>query len=710
MLHKADPTQSIWSQHEQEMAITIKGKGRIVFKSGDNPDSLYGEDVFAAVVDEASRCFVAGTLVDTPSGPRPIESIREGDLVCNASGIGKVRRTIRKTSRSVAVVKANGYTMVSSVDHRYLTQRGWVEAMDLDPEKDLLVGHSEAVRALREDVFPASDQAEPTVLLPQVLGEWDQGPHGDEAVRTMPRALYRKDQPLPYSFLRAELRREMENVHAGDKGGHLVRRVTGQVQRVPQGVLGQRHAVYAAESQADSGLEHDAHSRSASKGVRDHEGTRAQAAGSWRARCGHDRSPVHAVECVGRRVRARDEHPNRKWRLLLDRHCQQSEADCDRVGREIAPDNEPQRVGREEDRTPRIARVESVEILESRSDGFSAVSGGSDSVRLYDLSVSGHPSFCVNGFVVHNCKETAWHALRSTLTATGGPARIIGNVRGRKNWAYQMARRAEAGATGMHYAKITCADAVEAGLIPQSEIEQAKMDLPDWVFRELYLSEPSEDGANPFGIQHIAACVCPLSTKPPVVFGVDLAKSVDWTVVIGLDDEGKVCVFDRWQRVPWQETQQRILRIIGDTRTLVDSTGVGDAILEDLSRASPYVEGLKFSNHSKQQMMEGLAVGIQSGRIGFPDGIIRNELDEFEFVITERTGRVMYSAPSGAHDDCVCALALAYRHANLGSYDISARVITTRYTDVAKPDRDQFDADTAAEERAAMLAFEHGDS
>jgi len=273
-----------------------------------------------------------------------------------------------------------------------------------------------------------------------------------------------------------------------------------------------------------------------------------------------------------------------------------------------------------------------------------------------------------------------------------------------------MARRAEAGATGMHYAKITCADAVEAGLIPQSEIEQAKMDLPDWVFRELYLSEPSEDGANPFGIQHIAACVCPLSTKPPVVFGVDLAKSVDWTVVIGLDEDGKVCVFDRWQRVPWQETQQRILRIIGDTRTLVDSTGVGDAILEDLSRASPYVEGLKFSNHSKQQMMEGLAVGIQSGRIGFPDGIIRNELDEFEFVITERTGRVMYSAPSGAHDDCVCALALAYRHANLGSYDISARVITTRYTDVAKPDRDQFDADTAAEERAAMLAFEHGDS
>jgi hypothetical protein len=30
------------------------------------------------------------------------------------------------------------------------------------------------------------------------------------------------------------------------------------------------------------------------------------------------------------------------------------------------------------------------------------------------------------------------------------------------------------------------------------------------------------------------------------VFGVDLAKSVDWTVVIGLDALGRVCALDRW--------------------------------------------------------------------------------------------------------------------------------------------------------------------
>ena len=54
------------------------------------------------------------------------------------------------------------------------------------------------------------------------------------------------------------------------------------------------------------------------------------------------------------------------------------------------------------------------------------------------------------------CKDAAWHAVRTTLTATKGPIRIIGNVKGRRNWAYHLARQAEAGAPDMYYyARIT---------------------------------------------------------------------------------------------------------------------------------------------------------------------------------------------------------------------------------------------------------------
>ena len=56
-------------------------------------------------------------------------------------------------------------------------------------------------------------------------------------------------------------------------------------------------------------------------------------------------------------------------------------------------------------------------------------------------------------------KEDAWFAVRSTLTATRGKVRIIGNVKGRRNWAYRLARRAESGEPDMHYARITAYDA-----------------------------------------------------------------------------------------------------------------------------------------------------------------------------------------------------------------------------------------------------------
>ena len=254
------------------------------------------------------------------------------------------------------------------------------------------------------------------------------------------------------------------------------------------------------------------------------------------------------------------------------------------------------------------------------------------------------------------CKDEAWHAVRSTLTQTRGPLRIIGNVKGRRNWAWQLARRAESGETGLRYSKITAWDAVEAGVLDAQEIEEAKSLLPDAVFRELYLAEASDDEGNPFGPAAIRACIAPLSEAAPQSWGWDLAKSQDWTVGIGLDADGATCRFSRWQS-PWEVTTDRIVNETADARALVDSTGVGDPILERLQKHSRRFEGYQFTAPSKQRLMEGLAVAIQRREVTFPEGPISQELEAFEYVYT-RTG-VRYSAPEGLHDDCVCALALA---------------------------------------------------
>lgn len=100
-------------------------------------------------------------------------------------------------------------------------------------------------------------------------------------------------------------------------------------------------------------------------------------------------------------------------------------------------------------------------------------------------------------------KAESWHAVRSTLTATQGPARIIGNVKGTRNWAYKLARRAESGAPNYHYSKLTVYDAVEAGIFPEEEMLDAKATLPEAVFKELYLAEPADDGTQFFDISRI---------------------------------------------------------------------------------------------------------------------------------------------------------------------------------------------------------------
>lgn len=276
-------------------------------------------------------------------------------------------------------------------------------------------------------------------------------------------------------------------------------------------------------------------------------------------------------------------------------------------------------------------------------------------------------------------REEAWHAIRSTLTKTRGPVRMIGNVRGRRNWFWNLCRKAEAGSDGLAYHRLTWRDAVGAGVLDAQEIEDARRDLPEHVFRELYEAEASDDGSNPFGLEAISQCIVPLGKGPAVRCGVDLARARDYTVVVGLNDDVHVSTFDRWNQLPWSETLERIEQTVAGVRALVDSTGIGDALLEALQRpiyqgevhpqsehglkirtAVGNYEGYVFSSTSKQLLMERLALAIQRQEVGFPEGPIASELETFEYEY--RQGGVRYSAPAGMHDDCVCALALAVWH------------------------------------------------
>jgi hypothetical protein len=252
--------------------------------------------------------------------------------------------------------------------------------------------------------------------------------------------------------------------------------------------------------------------------------------------------------------------------------------------------------------------------------------------------------------------EDGWNnSIRPTLTDFEGKAVFLSTPRG-KNFFYSLFMKQ--GENDWQSFKFSTYDNPH---INPREIDDARIQLPEVVFEQEYLANPSENSANPFGNAFIKRCVKPISAQPIVCYGIDLAKSVDYTVIIGLDKDGNVAYFDRFQ-MDWHNTKETIKRL-PPAPIVVDSTGVGDPILEDLMREGVNIEGLKFTSQSKQQLMEGLASAIQQGRIGFPEGVIVDELDVFEYQFTSHG--VRYSAPSGFHDDTVMALALAWQNHNI---------------------------------------------
>lgn len=266
--------------------------------------------------------------------------------------------------------------------------------------------------------------------------------------------------------------------------------------------------------------------------------------------------------------------------------------------------------------------------------------------RKFHLAVIDEASYIPN-------LEEGWNnSIRPTLTDYKGKALFLSTPKGR-NFFYSLYLKGFNNDEGWQSFKFTTYD---NPYIDKGEIDEAKKQLPSIVFEQEYLANPSENSYNPFGYSFIRQCTYSISNDIPVCYGIDLAKSIDYTVIIGMDKNGSVCYFERFQK-DWKQTKD-IIKNLSKVPIMIDSTGVGDPITEDLQRDGMNVYGFKFSSTSKQQLMEGLSNAIQQRKITFPEGTITNELESFEMIYTN-TG-VRYTAPVGFHDDCVMALALAY--------------------------------------------------
>jgi len=267
-------------------------------------------------------------------------------------------------------------------------------------------------------------------------------------------------------------------------------------------------------------------------------------------------------------------------------------------------------------------------------------------------------------------KAESWHAIRSTLTATQAPIRIIGNVKGSRNWAYKLARKAESGADGFHYAKLTVWDAVEAGIFPAEEAEDAKALLPDAVFRELYLAEAADQGDRFFNVDVIGIVEgLPDDVKVCRVWDFAItdagdAVDPDWTAGVKLASDGKrVFIVDVVRR---RERPDQITALVKAT-AVADGTTCAQIIEEEKGAAGAMMvelfKRLLRTTEGTGRVIPAKVTGDKATRAfhfaaDTNDGNVYLVKGEWNEVFLEE----MDDFPLGDHDDQVDAAAHGYNY------------------------------------------------
>ena len=198
------------------------------------------------------------------------------------------------------------------------------------------------------------------------------------------------------------------------------------------------------------------------------------------------------------------------------------------------------------------------------------------------------------------------------------------------------------------------------------EWKRAEYNLPQDVFAQEYKAAFLDDAAAVF--RGIRDCVADNTLRDVekghfYVMGADLGKHRDFTVLTVVDLFSNAVVHtERFNALEWNIQKARIKAVAeryNRARIVLDSTGIGDPILDDLQREGLVVDDFKFTNKSKQQLVQKLSIFFEQKDIVIPndDGLL-DELESFGFSITD-AGNTTYSAPQGMHDDRVMSLALA---------------------------------------------------
>jgi len=332
---------------------------------------LFDLSQFAGIV--LDECFAAGTQIDVIDQygnvyQKCIEDIRIGDYIVNASGVDRVADVHRREVPCAVKVSVGGRSIVSSPNHPFFTQTGWKGGVDLEPG-DKIMATAAAVRMVpgnvRTKMCPGSQNE---VLRSILLSEM-----ADETAGALGKSPYPRD-------CSAARREEICMVQIGEARG---RNGIGK----------------------DSGAQSDVRSEMSGEGIPHIESDGPRSFRAWGEWSSDDRSASGFEGCSVRELESGIcfvTGPTEAGisHALQDRLSQYREQNSHRSGWSLPPIQKS--TGREENGDVDFVRVDGIEILELGHPELDKLRDADGKLYFYDIGATQHPSFSVNGLLVHN--------------------------------------------------------------------------------------------------------------------------------------------------------------------------------------------------------------------------------------------------------------------------------------------------------------------
>jgi hypothetical protein len=160
-------------------------------------------------------------------------------------------------------------------------------------------------------------------------------------------------------------------------------------------------------------------------------------------------------------------------------------------------------------------------------------------------------------------------------------------------------------------------------------------------------------------------------------FGLDLGKKQDHSGLVGVERVAGRLRVVFMHKFPLDTPWSAVIGYVTEACTIfrpgkicVDETGIGEPILEQLTRAGVRAcEGVKLNDSRKQELLGLLKLSLEQTRLALPDDReLLSELNEQRYEYRTTGGApgscLRFWHPEGSHDDLLFALALAVRAAN----------------------------------------------